>query len=168
MPAAAVFSPSALKSASRECAAANYPKGYPVPLRDVMIVVLLVLDDLAALPARLSPLERDKVGRSGRIRSRSEQSRIVVIVVVAVVVVGVVGDESRDGVLSRASAKIVTFLEYQDGTRSGCSFFSPKAERMEKDRSTLRRCIVHYSIIIDCSSGGRACDLPIIADRSVT
>lgn len=46
-------------------ASANYPKGYPVPLCDVMMIVLLVLDDLVTLPG-LPPLEkkRDKRKRN--------------------------------------------------------------------------------------------------------
>lgn len=38
-------------------ASANYPKGYPVPLCDVMMIVLLVLDDLVTLPG-LPPLKK--------------------------------------------------------------------------------------------------------------
>jgi len=40
-------------------ASVNYPKGYPVPLCDVMMIVLLVLDDLVTLPG-LPPLEKER------------------------------------------------------------------------------------------------------------
>lgn len=40
-------------------ASANYPKGYPVPLCNMMMIVLLVLDDLVTLPG-LPPLENKR------------------------------------------------------------------------------------------------------------
>jgi len=44
-----------------------------VPLRDVMIVVLLVLDDLAALPG-LPPLQQDRADVSDGIRNREQRN----------------------------------------------------------------------------------------------
>lgn len=40
-------------------ASVNYPKGYPVPLCVVMMIILLVLNDLVTLPD-LPPLKEDK------------------------------------------------------------------------------------------------------------
>lgn len=40
-------------------ASANYPKGYPVPLCGMVMIVLLVLDDLVTLPG-LPPLENTR------------------------------------------------------------------------------------------------------------
>lgn len=40
-------------------ASANYPKGYPVPLCDVMMIIFLMLDDLVTLPG-LPPLENKR------------------------------------------------------------------------------------------------------------
>lgn len=57
----------------------EYPKGYPVPLCDVMVIVLLVLDDLVTLPG-LPPLERRQAGQRGErpsVRNFSRENAIV-------------------------------------------------------------------------------------------
>jgi len=53
----------------------NYPKGYPVPLCDVMMIVLLVLDDLITLPG-LPPLEKERDEGKRSVYTWNETSRV--------------------------------------------------------------------------------------------